>query len=278
MRLSGIFALLLIASASAFAQVSFTVSSFTPDIYGLGTAILTWSAPSASVVQIRVLSADGPVLTQADNAGSTITGEWVNDGMQFYLQDVSNGPPGVTIAAITAHAGPSAILVGTPNPFTADSYGLGLITLNWSSGQDVTATEIHINSPTGPELTGSAGSGYSVTGEWVNNGMQFYLQNVTYGRPGYTLRVFTANEAFVHYVLLSWTASASSDVVGYNVYRGSMSGGPYTIVNPSLVAGTTFTDSTVAAGQTYYYVCTAVDSSNNQSTYSDEAAATVPSP
>jgi len=269
---------MLLTASAAFPQVSFTVSSFTPDIYGLGTATLTWSAPNASTIQIHVNSASGPELTQAGNAGSVVASEWVDDGMMFYLQDVTFGPPGVTIATVTAHAGPPAILVGTPNPFTPNGQGLGLITLVWSAGQDVTATEIHINSTTGPELAASAGSGNAVTGEWVNNGMQFYLQNVTYGRPGSTLRVFTANETYSHYVFLSWNASVSSDVVGYNVYRGSTSGGPYTIVNSSLVAATTFTDSTVLAGQTYYYVCTAVDNNSNQSTYSDEAIATVPSP
>lgn len=84
--------------------------------------------------------------------------------------------------------------------------------------------------------------------------------------------------AVAHYVSLSWTASTSSSVAGYNVFRGSTSGGPYTLVNSFLVAGTTFTDTTVAAGQTYYYVSAAVNTNNTQSPYSNEAAATVPSP
>jgi len=81
-----------------------------------------------------------------------------------------------------------------------------------------------------------------------------------------------------HSVSLSWTASTSSNVTGYNVYRGTQSSGPYTKVNSSRVAGTTYTDSTVQAGQTYYYVATAVDSSNNESVYSNQAPAVIPSP
>ncbi len=84
--------------------------------------------------------------------------------------------------------------------------------------------------------------------------------------------------AVPHYVVLNWVASSSPDVAGYNVYRGSASGGPYTRVNSSLIAGMTFTDSYVASGNTYYYVSTAVDVSNNESAYSNEAAATAPSP
>lgn len=84
--------------------------------------------------------------------------------------------------------------------------------------------------------------------------------------------------AVPHYVLLSWTASVSANVAGYNVYRGTTSGGPYTIVSSYLIPGNAYTDITVAAGQMYYYVATAVDHNNNESGYSNEAPATVPSP
>ena len=78
-----------------------------------------------------------------------------------------------------------------------------------------------------------------------------------------------------HSVDLSWNAS-TSQVVGYNVYRGSQSGGPYTMVNPILEASTSFVDSNVQTGQTYYYVVTSVDSGSHESNYSNEAQAAVP--
>jgi hypothetical protein len=82
-----------------------------------------------------------------------------------------------------------------------------------------------------------------------------------------------------HSVTLTWIASTSSNVAGYNVYRGTTSGGPYaTNVNSSLVTGLSYTDTTVLAGQTYYYVLTAVDTSGNESGYSTQTAATIPTP
>jgi len=78
-----------------------------------------------------------------------------------------------------------------------------------------------------------------------------------------------------HSVALSWTASTST-VSGYNVYRGMVSGGPYTKINSSLVATVTYTDSTVQSGTTYYYVTTAVDSSGNESVFSNEVSAPIP--
>ena len=69
-----------------------------------------------------------------------------------------------------------------------------------------------------------------------------------------------------HSVSLSWAASTTTGVVGYHVYRGTVSGGPYAQVS-SNDTGLTYTDSGVSAGQTYYYVVTAVDSTGTESTY-----------
>jgi hypothetical protein len=78
-----------------------------------------------------------------------------------------------------------------------------------------------------------------------------------------------------HSVGLSWDAS-TSQVIGYNIYRGTVSGGPYTKLNPSATTTTVYTDSSVQSGQTYYYVTTAVDSSNVESGYSNQATAEIP--
>jgi hypothetical protein len=80
-----------------------------------------------------------------------------------------------------------------------------------------------------------------------------------------------------HSADLTWQ-EGDSTVVGYNVYRGTVSGGPYQRVNTALEASTNYTDSTVAAGATYYYVTTAVNGSGTESLHSNEAKAVIPSP
>jgi hypothetical protein len=77
-----------------------------------------------------------------------------------------------------------------------------------------------------------------------------------------------------HSVALSWNPS-SSQVVGYNVYRRA-SGGPYAKINPSVSATTSYTDTSVQSGTTYDYVTTAIDLSNVESPYSNQATATIP--
>ena len=79
-----------------------------------------------------------------------------------------------------------------------------------------------------------------------------------------------------HSVDLSW--DPVSAVVGYNVYRGSQAGGPYSKINSVLNASTTFIDSSVQSGQNYYYVTTSVDSTGAQSSYSNETHAVIPTP
>jgi hypothetical protein len=79
-----------------------------------------------------------------------------------------------------------------------------------------------------------------------------------------------------HTVDLDWNASA--DAVGYNIYRGTVSGGPYSIINSSLDSTTAYTDATVVSGQTYYYVVTAVNANSNESGYSTQTQAVIPNP
>jgi hypothetical protein len=78
-----------------------------------------------------------------------------------------------------------------------------------------------------------------------------------------------------HSAFLSWTASTST-VVGYNVYSSTTSGGPYTPLTSSPSVGTSYTDSTVQAGLTYYYVVTAVASGNVESVFSNEISGIIP--
>jgi len=78
-----------------------------------------------------------------------------------------------------------------------------------------------------------------------------------------------------HSVTLSWTPSSSS-FGGFNVYRGTISGGPYTRVNATMTSTTSYADTSVASGQTYYYVTTEVGSTGVESSYSNEASAIIP--
>jgi fibronectin type 3 domain-containing protein len=78
-----------------------------------------------------------------------------------------------------------------------------------------------------------------------------------------------------HTITLSWTPSSSS-YEGFNIYRGTASGGPYTRVAASTISSTTYTDAAVSSGHTYYYVATQLDTTGTESAYSSEVSATIP--
>ena len=85
--------------------------------------------------------------------------------------------------------------------------------------------------------------------------------------------------AGTHSVVLSWNnPAAPPTITGNNVYRGTVSGGPYGKIFTGASPITTYTDSTVSGGTTYYYVVTAVCSSCNptESAFSNQVQAAVP--
>jgi hypothetical protein len=80
-----------------------------------------------------------------------------------------------------------------------------------------------------------------------------------------------------HTVHLTWNASGGN-VAGYRVYRSQSANGGLQSITSSLVSSTDYNDTTVDSGTTYYYAVTDVNSSGEESTYSNEATAVVPSP
>ena len=81
-----------------------------------------------------------------------------------------------------------------------------------------------------------------------------------------------------HRVILTWHPSTPNNgvpIAGYNVYRSTISGGPYVRL-ASRVPDVSYIDTLVNSKQTYFYVVTAVDQSNRESKYSNEARAMIP--
>ena len=78
-------------------------------------------------------------------------------------------------------------------------------------------------------------------------------------------------------VTLTWSLNTESDLSYYKIYRNTTSG--FTPISSDFIASvnhpdTTYTDTGLANGTTYYYRITAVDASENESGYSREASAT----
>lgn len=78
-----------------------------------------------------------------------------------------------------------------------------------------------------------------------------------------------------HRVTLSWEGG-KPNTIGYNIYRGIKSKGPYSKISTSPHSKSTFTDSSVQGGQTYFYVTTALNRNGKESRYSNQVQVTIP--
>ena len=262
-------------------------------ISNTGNATLT-------ITQLNVtgatFSASGYTLPLSINAGqqTAITVAFLPTGVGAVsgsVSIVSNAPTSPTSVGLSGSGIAATLTVGI-NP-TSLSFG-NVLTGTTSATQNVTITNTGNSNVTISQITVS-GAAYTVTG----GGTPVTLtpsQNLVLGvqfSPASTASVagtisivsnamgspatitLSGTGVVQHTVSLSWTASTST-VSGYNVYRSTTTGSGYVKINSSLVSGLTYTDSNVTSGTNYYYVTTAVDSSGNESEYSNLASAAIP--
>jgi hypothetical protein len=113
-----------------------------------------------------------------------------------------------------------------------------------------------------PFTIGSLAGSLTITSNAVNSPVTIALSG-------------TGVSSSTHSVALSWTASSSS-VAGYNVYVSPSSAGPYSLLNSSPVPNTSYVDTNVLAGDTYYFRITSVSTSYQESAPSATVQAVIP--
>lgn len=156
---------------------------------------------------------------------------------------------------------------------TAGSTGITVSSASWNgSGYSLSGITFPVTIPPGQSVPFTVKFAPQAAG--LSTGNVSFTSNAT-NSPG--SESLSGSGVMQHSVALSWIASPSS-IVGYNVYRGTQTGGPYTRVNASVQPTTSFSDTSVVAGATYFYVVTAIDSSSQESAFSNEANAVVPTP
>jgi len=126
--------------------------------------------------------------------------------------------------------------------------------------------------PSGITLDGSG----AFSGTPTNGGSYNFTANLSDSSSPANKTSAALSISIGHTVSLNWTPSTTSGV-GYNVYRSSTSGGPYTRLTASALTSIGYVDNNVSAGQIYYYVTTSVNSTG-ESAFSNEAPAAVPIP
>jgi hypothetical protein len=238
-----------------------------------------------------------PALPTTLNAGQQLnltikfapqSGGTLNGNLQI-VSDASNSPINVPISGTGVAQGqlavsPSSVdfgnvMVGNngqaQGQLTAGSSDITVTSVAWNgTGYSVSGITFPVTVPAGKSVNFTVTFAPQGTGT-ATGSVSFYSNASNSPAVQTWTGVGTQQQKQSHTVALSWNPS-TSQVIGYNVYRGKASGGPYGKLNSSVDPSTAYTDSTVQNGSTYYYVTTAVNSQGQESTYSNEAQAVVP--
>ncbi len=221
-----------------------TLTTFTAQATGLpglpaGTNILissnngqqlTYSVSGATEIEIHLNTPSGTLLARSTQPQGVVnTGPWVTNGMRFYLQDVSTGQPltnqftlATTVATVIPNSpGTPGVLFGATPGIASDPSNTDVSTtsLYWNA-PSATEVEVHVGAPNGPLFAAAGNNGFYETGDWVADGMQFYLQNASAGNatsPANTLAITTVDvqSALTHYI------AANNGFAGISVFNSS---------------------------------------------------------
>ncbi|HET8925075.1 MAG TPA: choice-of-anchor D domain-containing protein [Candidatus Acidoferrum sp.] len=265
-------------------------------IKNTGTATLTITQISASGAPFSVSGFSLPLNVNAGqqttiNSAFAPTATGLASGSISIVSNAAGSPTSVSLsgtaiaATLTLGITPGSLNFG--NVTTGTTSLAQTVTISNTGNSNVTISQITL-SGAGYLMTGGAAPvtltpsqtltlsvtfGPSVAGSV--NGSVSIVSNAT-GSPTAVTLTGTGVTPVQHSVALTWNASTSSNVTGYNVYRTTTSGTGYVKINSSLIGVLSYTDSTVQNGTTYFYVTTAVDSSGNESVFSNEVSAPIP--
>ena len=266
--------------------------------------MLSWTAPISdgglAITSYRIYRG-------TESGGETDTGVTVTDtqytdsgltnGTTYYyrLSAVNALGEGVLSSEVSAApSAPAATVPGAPTGLTATA-GNGQVALSWSApasdgGSPITTYKLYRGTVAGGESdTGITVTGTSYTNTGLTNGTTYYfvvsavnavgeggLSTEASATPGSVPSAPLGLSASPHKskgIVLTWSAPSSSGgrtIIGYRIYRSTVSGSEVFIVSVGSVR--TYRDTSTTRGVRYYYVVTAVNALG-ESPRSNEATA-----
>jgi hypothetical protein len=220
------------------------------------TLSVSFSPQSAGTVSgsvtITSTASNATLAIPLSGTGTTSLGSLTVAPTTLNLGNVVAGSSGTASGSLTASGANVTITAATSNNSVFSVGGLSL-PATIPAGQSTPFTVTF-----SPQIAGA-----------VNAALTFSSS----AQPATTTETLTGTgtAASMHSVNLSWNASTSSNIAGYNIYRAVFASacGSYAKVNSVLNTSTLYTDSSVVNGTSYCYASTAVDTNNEESGYSN---------
>lgn len=254
-------------------------ATFSVQATGNGTLSYQWKKGATSINGAIAASYTTPATAISDNGAKfTVVVTDSTGSVTSNAATLTVNATGSTLKASATSLSFSSVNIGSDSILPVVFTNSGNIDVTISnvtiSGAGYTAGGVQSGQIVAPGHTTTLNITFAPAGTGVTPGNVTVTSNAT-NSPASVSLSGTGVQQVSHSVTLSWTPSAST-VSGYDVFRSTVSGGPYSMMNSSTDPTTTYADTAVQATQTYYYVVTSVDSSGVQSAYSSEVSALVP--
>ena len=237
------------------ATKSFTLG-FLPSAVGSVTGSVTLESANGTTLAFISVNGTGEKTSRSLDASTSVLNfgnETVGGSSTLGVNLVNAGNSSVTVSQTSASGSGFSVLGGVSGATIA-------------AGQSTTLQIVFT-----PKAAGSAAGTITVTSNATNSPVSLKVSGT-----GVTGSTSSQGSSTAHTVALSWSPSTSSNITGYNVYRSTNAGGSYARINSSPTNTTKYADGNVAAGETYYYVVTALSSNGEESAYSNQISAAVP--
>jgi hypothetical protein len=248
-----------------------------------GTGATTFSVASGALPSTITLNPATGALTATSVTDTVGT-------YSFSIQAASAGPPSssatqaytLTVVPFFTGATPNLLPAGTEGTAYSQNInstgGIAPFTYQLFSGTPPPGLSLSAANTTTGKVSGtptSAGT-FSFTFQATDSSVppQGYTEQLTVTIRPQAPVAQVASPQGPGIVTVSWTASPSGDVAGYNIHLGTSSGNYTTVINAG--TGTSFVVMGLTSGQQYFFVVTAVSASGIESVFSNEVTTTSP--
>jgi len=260
---------------------------------------LTWTvtsgAASYDIYRSTTKGGEGTTPFQTNITSTSFTDSGLTDGITYYYEISAVNAGGQSPLSSEISATPQVPAPGAPASVSAQ-HGDGQVVLAWSASAGATSYGLFRSTAPGgegntPWISGLTFTSYTDSG--LVNGTTYYYEisavnaggqsplsseiSATPQVPAPGAPAAVSAKAGDGQVALSW--ALTSGATSYDIYRSTTKGGEGTTPFQTNVTSTSFTDSGLTDGTTYYYEISAVNA-GGESPLSSEVSATpqVPAP
>ena len=280
-------------------SINFAISTAPPAPTGLtatagnAQAALSWTASTGATSYsiFRGTTAGGESTTAVATGITTTsyTNTGLTNGTTYYYKVTAVNPNGSSGYSNEASTTPVLPAPAAPTGLTATP-GNAQVALAWTASSGASSYSIFRGTTAGGESTTAIATGVtttSYTNTGLTNGTKYYYEIKAVNSAGSSAYSNEASATPVAptvpaaptgltatagntQVALSW--AASSGATSYSVFRGTTAGGESTTAVATGITTTSYTNTGLTNGTTYYYKVTAVNTTGS-SGYSNEASA-----